>query len=256
MIREWGSPTLFLTFSCSEYESPDIINYLRQVNDVPPSYNAGKLCTEDTVSVSKKFSMKFHVFSQTVLKRGEVLGTVNHERVPSTGAPLYHASLWIKDAPVIDKDVPDGVLKWIQGRTTCHIPYKKSDPELHNLVTRYQMHKCSSYCKRKRKVGNLYITRWRFSFPRHPCETAKLNSVLKSRNRIYELAHTESQIRVNDYNPLLLVLWKANINVQSPLWLLLTMLVGTLQKQRRIAWKRFRTRLVKVRAFRSASFAL
>ena len=29
MIREWGSPTLFLTFSCSEYESPDIINYLR-----------------------------------------------------------------------------------------------------------------------------------------------------------------------------------------------------------------------------------
>ena len=29
MIREWGSPTLFLTFSCAEYESPDITNYLR-----------------------------------------------------------------------------------------------------------------------------------------------------------------------------------------------------------------------------------
>ena len=28
MIREWGTPTLFLTFSCAEYESPDIINYL------------------------------------------------------------------------------------------------------------------------------------------------------------------------------------------------------------------------------------
>ncbi len=24
MIRDWGSPTLFLTFSCAEYESPDI----------------------------------------------------------------------------------------------------------------------------------------------------------------------------------------------------------------------------------------
>ena len=35
MIREWGSPTLFLTFSCAEYESPDIENYLRKVNDVP-----------------------------------------------------------------------------------------------------------------------------------------------------------------------------------------------------------------------------
>ena len=63
----------------------------------------------------------------------------------------------------------------------------------------------------------MYITRCRFSFPRHPCETAKLNSVsesLKSQNRIYKLTRTESEIRVNDYNPLLLMLWKANIDVQ------------------------------------------
>ena len=37
MIREWGSPTLFLTFSCAEYESPDITEYLMKVNNVPPS---------------------------------------------------------------------------------------------------------------------------------------------------------------------------------------------------------------------------
>jgi len=34
MIREWGSPTLFLTFSSAEYESPDIANFLRSVNNV------------------------------------------------------------------------------------------------------------------------------------------------------------------------------------------------------------------------------
>ena len=32
MIREWGSPTLFLTFSCAEYESPNITDYLRTAN--------------------------------------------------------------------------------------------------------------------------------------------------------------------------------------------------------------------------------
>ena len=40
------------------------------------------------------------------------------------------------------------------------------------------------------------------------CENAKLNSVqdsLKTRNRIYQLTRTE--VRVNDYNPLLLMLW-------------------------------------------------
>ena len=70
MIREWGSPTLFLTFSCAEYESPDIENYLRKVIDVPPRYNIGKLCTEDPISVSRKFSLKFHSFFQRVMMKG------------------------------------------------------------------------------------------------------------------------------------------------------------------------------------------
>ena len=85
------------------------------------------------------------------------------------------------------------------------------------MVTRYQLHKCSQYCKRSRKCGNTYITRCRFGFPRQPCETAKLNPVsdsLKSRSKIYQLTRSESETRVNDYNPLLLLLWKANIDIQ------------------------------------------
>ena len=118
MIREWGSPTFFLTFSCAEYESPDIANYLRKVNDVPPSYNIGRLCTEDPISVSRKFSMKFHSFFQTVLMKGEILGTEDRfywkKEYQARGAPHYHALLWIKDAPVIGQDDPDDVLSWIQ----------------------------------------------------------------------------------------------------------------------------------------------
>ena len=57
MIRMWGSPTLSLTCSCAEYESPEIDRYFRKVNNVPPSYDIGKLCTEDPISVSRKFSL-------------------------------------------------------------------------------------------------------------------------------------------------------------------------------------------------------
>ncbi len=60
MVREWGTPTLFLTFSCAEYESPEIIGYLKKVNNVPDNYPSGRLCTEDPMSVSRKFSQKFH----------------------------------------------------------------------------------------------------------------------------------------------------------------------------------------------------
>ena len=126
--------------------------------------------------------------------------------------------MWIRDAPVIGQDGPDKVLAWIQDRITCHIPDKNSSPELFQLVTRYQLHKCSAYCKGRRKCGkNTFITRCRFGFPRPVCDSAKLNPVqesLKSKSKIYQLIRTDSEVRVNDYNPLLLLLWKANIDIQ------------------------------------------
>ena len=45
MIGEYGSPALLLTISCAEYESTIISNYFfGKLNNVPPSYNIGKLC--------------------------------------------------------------------------------------------------------------------------------------------------------------------------------------------------------------------
>ena len=78
MVREFGTPTLFLTFSCAEYESPDIIAYLVAINNVPDSYNNGKFCTEDLVSVCRQFSNKFHAFFKRVLLKENVPGVVSH----------------------------------------------------------------------------------------------------------------------------------------------------------------------------------
>ena len=221
MVREYGSPTFFLTFSCAEYESPDIDTYLRKVNKVSDKYPTSKLCIEDPVSVSRKFSQKFRDFFTTVLLKGEVLGKVTHyfwkKEYQARGAPHYHVLLWIDDAPVIGKHSPKDVLNWIQSKITCHIPDEKASPELHRLVTKYQLHRCSNYCKRTKKYGSAYITRCKFNFPREVANEASLNSVeesLKSRNKIYVLPRAEGEERVNDYNPLLLLLWKANIDVQ------------------------------------------
>ena len=65
-----------------------------KVNNVPPSYNIGKLCVEDPISVSRKFSLKFHAFFRKVLINGEVLGKVDHfywkKEYQNRGAPHYH----------------------------------------------------------------------------------------------------------------------------------------------------------------------
>ena len=158
MVREYSSPTLFLTLSCAEYDSFDIATYLWKVNNVPDSYPIGKLCTEDPVSVSRKLSQKFHDFFQTctVIIKGQVLGCVSHyffkKEYQACGAPHYHILLWIDGTPVAGTDSNDEVLQWIQARITCRIPKDNSNPEMHQLVTKYQHHKCNSYCQRKNGI--------------------------------------------------------------------------------------------------------
>ena len=37
---------------------------------------------------------------------------------------------------------------------------------------------------------------------------------LKKRQNIYQISRTEAEVRISDYNPLLLLLWKANMDIQ------------------------------------------
>ena len=38
--------------------------------------------------------------------------------------------------------------------------------------------------------------------------------LLKKWQKIYELKRSESEVGVNDYNPLILLLWQANVDIQ------------------------------------------
>ena len=133
------------------------------------------------------------------------------EGIPSPGAPHYHIG------PVIGINENSEVFKWIEERITCRIPDQKTNPELYAMVTKYQMHKCSAYCRRKRKVNGLFVTKCRFAFPRQEMEKGQISNVeecLKSRKKIYCLPRSDLEVRVNDYNPLILLLTKANMDIQ------------------------------------------
>uniref|UniRef100_A0A1X7UJL4 Helitron helicase-like domain-containing protein n=1 Tax=Amphimedon queenslandica TaxID=400682 RepID=A0A1X7UJL4_AMPQE len=151
MIAEYGSRTLFLTLCCAEYNSADIAQYLRKVNNAPQSYSISRLCTEYPVSVSRQFSYKFKDFFNIVILQRGVLGKVEQYYVKKEyqmcGAPHYHILLRIENAPVVGIDRPEEVCSVIQDRITCHIPDSNTSPNLNFLVTKYQMHKCSKYCK-------------------------------------------------------------------------------------------------------------
>ena len=147
------------------------------------------------------------------------LTTFTRKSTSPGGAPHYHILLWIKDASIAGTDKDEVVLRWIQERITCRIPGEDSNPELHQLVTKYQYHKCNKYCQRRKRVkGGTFITRCRFGFPREECESATLLSVDEcmklAHRKLYKLSCSSQESRINNYNPLLLMLWKANIDLQ------------------------------------------
>ena len=155
MVREYGSLSLFLTLSCAEYNSLEISTYLREVNNVSDSYPTARLCTDDPISVLRKFSQKFHDFFKTVIMKVRYLVkclTTYKKEYQARGAPHYHILLWIEGAPVAGADDDEVVLQWIQERITCRIPEPTTDPELHQLVTKYLYHKCNKYSQRKKRV--------------------------------------------------------------------------------------------------------
>ena len=207
MVAEFGSPTFFLTFSCAEYSSEDIKEYLHKVNTVPPSYNTGKLCTEDPISVLRQLSLKFNEMFNKVLIKGQILGQVS---MRSSSLSLSN----LDSQPVVGESRSEDVTRFIDERVTCNIPSKDRCPELHEIVTRYQLHKCSNYCKKKRKFSkNIFVTKCKFRFPRPVSEETVLKNVqqsMKAEKRTYHLKRSKEEVRVNDYNPLLLL---ANINV-------------------------------------------
>ena len=144
-----------------------------------------------------------------------MLGRVTHhfykKEYQAREAPHYHILLRIEDAPIAGINEPEEILQWIQNRIICHIPDEDSNPELHQLVTKYQYHKRSGYCQRREKVKGTYIT---YRMLRQFCESATLRSMNKclrsSQRQVYKLPRLPAQI---NYNPLLLILWKANMDI-------------------------------------------
>ena len=74
------------------------------------------------------------------------------------------------------------------------------------------------------KIGGAFLTCCKFGLPRVETNEGKINNVedcLKNRNKIYDLPRSFSEMRVNDYNPILLLLWnvtKAEKSHMHEIW--------------------------------------
>lgn len=120
---------------------------------------------------------------------------------------------------------------------TASLPPKETKPTLHKLVVAEQTHKtpCTQTCHRVKylKKNRKRVSYCRFDFPRpiqnetivflnenssQPSPStvlgSKTNKITGHLYRQYYLKRNADEININDYNPLLLIAWNGNIDVQ------------------------------------------
>ena len=131
--------------------------------------------------------------------------------------------MWVESAPILGRDLPEKVRQYIDSVISCSKPEPSESPTLAALVTRFQTHKCNKYCTKAYKRGGKFYRKCRFGFPRPVKSETVLNDVIdclavnrnrQPRKRLYHLQRTDDEVRINDYNPALLLANEANVDVQ------------------------------------------
>ncbi|XP_019628628.1 PREDICTED: uncharacterized protein LOC109473188 [Branchiostoma belcheri] len=165
MVRQFGTPTWFLTLSAADMHWPEIIQSIGKQygQDFTPDDIAAMpwqdkcdWLNRNPVTVARLFQHRLEVFFTDFICSaahpiGEIQDYFIRVEFQARGSPHAHTLLWVKDAPKIDEDPDDVVCQFIDKYQTC---------EMTPDSAKFQQHKHSTSCRRH---GGC-----RFSYPRPP----------------------------------------------------------------------------------------
>ncbi|CAG5044436.1 unnamed protein product [Parnassius apollo] len=219
MVRTLGPPTWFLTFSCNDLNWPDMIKALLiadggDIDDVdrlsfPERLN---LVQKHPVVLARQFTVRVNALMRFLKRNKDCLGGLIEDfwyrvEFQNRGSPHLHMLVWCSNVP--NFTTPEGVAV-IERVVSCSLTL--NDLVLRKLVEDLQIHKHTATSKKNRQTDGC-----RFDFPK----PASVNTVclgpdkaLANNGRFCILKRTSNETMVNNYNAVLLNLWKGNIDVQ------------------------------------------
>lgn len=220
-IRCLGPPTYFVTFSCNDLNWLDMRKALLiadgRPNDDPKnldSFTTQALVERYPVIVSRHFMIRVNALMKFIRSNTEVFGGQLVDfwwriEFQNRGSPHLHMVVWVKDHPPFT--TPEGI-EQLDRICSCELP--EENTELYELV-KIQMHRHSTTCKKNDPTSNIC----RFSFPRQVCTATRIiahtsDDFIRSGGRICLLKRRYEDRWVNNYNPTLLKLWQANMDIQ------------------------------------------
>ncbi|XP_049339759.1 uncharacterized protein LOC125804686 [Astyanax mexicanus] len=172
MVRQLGIPTFFCSFSSADMRWDNLLQSMLQQEDRTDSVDsldwADKcgLLRRNPVIAARMFDFRWHTFLNKVILSpsnpiGRVVDYFYRVEFQQRGSPHVHAMFWVDNAPQIDKDNDNDVVKFIDQYISSELP--SNDSELVEIVSTVQMHsrRHSKTCRKRNSVC-------RFNFPRPP----------------------------------------------------------------------------------------
>ncbi|XP_065892428.1 uncharacterized protein [Dysidea avara] len=207
MSFHYGPPTWFITLNPGEWLWEDLRTYLKIVNPSFADMSIAEMIATDPVSSSRFIDNKYKAIYDFILSDSQPLGPVcalgaNREH-QGRGLQHSHAEAWVEGAPIIGESTEEEICEFVTKYVTCHIPDITLSPTLYERVITFQQHKCNNYCLRSKKTN----------------AGVKKNAVagrksLKTNSRLYDLPRAANEMRINDYNPAMLLAWQGNMDIQ------------------------------------------
>ncbi len=186
--EHFGAASWFFTVSSAEYEWEPLRKFLLdRNNDLPDIKNKtlSQLCQLDPISVEIFWDKKFRIFFKEIIRNQHGPLGIIHEHFwrveyQARGMQHRHGKLWAPNAPRRGDNTDEEILDYIVKHVTCSIPDPDTQPELYQLVMKYQVHKCTKSCLKFIKSKNRKVTICRYGFPKPLQAYASLNSVEKT----------------------------------------------------------------------------
>lgn len=128
------------------------------------SYNERcRLLNLNLVIGAKHFQYRVETFfTEIVLTNAHPIGKIVYYALriefQMRGSPHLHALIWTSDCPKLTQDTKQDKIDYVDQHVQAYLPDKDRDPNLYELVKRYQTH---SHCKSCRKYKNIAC---RFNF--------------------------------------------------------------------------------------------
>ncbi|GFR21211.1 ATP-dependent DNA helicase [Trichonephila clavata] len=221
-IRCLGPPTYFLTFSCNDINWLDMRKSLLIADGRPMDnpQDLDKIATQRLIEqypviVSRHFMYRFNALMKFMLNNNQVLNNRIKDywwriEFQNRGSPHVHMVVWVEGHASFDTE--EG-LQQLNKVCSCELPPEAS--ELHDLIKKNQLHKHTHTCYKNSSESPTC----RFGFPRKECTETRLVShssdeFIRNGDRICILKRGPEDGWVNNYNPTLIKVWNANMDIQ------------------------------------------